>query len=84
VALLHHSSIIVVPEPRNARHCLSLATVSRLFHETLDVITVQLEWLIKWPEREELWKTMQNCFRTCYRTKVVAIVDCYDTFSFSS
>ena len=55
-----------------------MATVSHLFNETLDVMTVWLEWLIKWPESEELWKTMPNCFCTFYGTKVVAIVDCYE------
>ena len=55
---------------------VSLATVSRLFHATLDVMMIRLGWLIKWPAREELWKTMPNCFRACYGTKVVAIVDC--------
>ena len=45
---------------------------------TLDVIIVRLEWLIKWLEREELWKTMSNCFRACYGTRVVEIVDCYE------
>ena len=57
---------------------ISLPTVSRLFHATLDVMMVRLEWLIKWPEREQLWKTMPECFRACYGTKVVAIVDCYE------
>jgi len=38
---------------------------------------VALEWLFKWPERAELQKTMPNCFRATYGTKVVAIVDCY-------
>ena len=40
-------------------------------------MTAQLEWLIKWPDREELWKTMPNSFRACYGVKAVAIVDCY-------
>ena len=57
---------------------VSVATVSRLLHETLDIMVAKLEWLIKWPTREELWKTTPNCFRTCYGTKVIAIVDCYE------
>ena len=57
---------------------ISKATVSRQFHETLDVMYTRLEWLIKWPERAELQKTMPNCFRATYGTKVVAIVDCYE------
>ena len=57
---------------------VSVATVSRLFHETLDIMLTRLEWLIKWPAREELWKTTPNCSRASYGTKVVAIVDCYE------
>ena len=57
---------------------MSLAIVSNLFHETLDIMLTRLEWLIKWPAREELWKTTPNCFCACYGTKVVAIVDCYE------
>ena len=58
---------------------VAVATVSRLFHETLDIMLTRLvEWLIKWCGREELWKTTPNCFRASYGTKVVAIVDCYE------
>ena len=57
---------------------VSKATISRRFHEALDIMATRLEWLIKWPDREELWKTMPNCFRPCYGVKVVAIVDCYE------
>lgn len=57
---------------------ISKSTVSRRFHETLDVMATRLEWLIKWPDREELWKTMPSCFRATYGTKVIAIVDCFE------
>ena len=57
---------------------VSIATISRRFHEALDVMATRLEWLFKWPDREELWKTMPNCFQACYGVKVVAIVDCYE------
>ena len=57
---------------------ISKSTVSRRFHETLDVMATRLEWLIKWPDREELWKTMPSCFRTTYGTKVIAIVNCFE------
>ena len=57
---------------------VSVATVTHLFHETLDIMLTRLEWLIKWPTREKLWKTTPNCFRASYGTKVVAIVDCYE------
>jgi len=37
-----------------------------------------LEWLIKWPEREELCKTMPSCFQATYGTKAVAVIDCFE------
>ena len=57
---------------------ISISTVSRRFHEALDVMAVRLKFLIHWPEREELRKTMPMCFRPAYGLKVVAIVDCYE------
>lgn len=57
---------------------VSKATISRWFHEALDIMAIRLEWLIKWPDREELWKTMPSCFRAYYGVKVVTIVDCYE------
>ena len=56
----------------------STVCVSRHFHETLDLMATCLEWLIKWPDREELWKTMPSCFCATYGTKVIAIVDCFE------
>ena len=42
---------------------VSKTTISRRFHEALDIMATRLEWLIKWSERAELCKTMSNCFR---------------------
>ena len=42
---------------------VSKTTISRQFHEALDIMATRLEWLIKWPERAELCKTMPNCFQ---------------------
>ena len=33
---------------------VSVATVSWRFNETLDLMTTRLEWLINWPDQEEL------------------------------
>ena len=57
---------------------VSLATVTRRFHEMLDMMKIRLKFLVQWPEREQLWKTMPMCFRAVYGTKVVAIIDCYE------
>ena len=57
---------------------ISISTVSRRFHEALDIMAVRLRSLIHWPEREELRKIMPMCFQSVYGLKVVAIVDCYE------
>ena len=57
---------------------ICISTVCRRFHEMLDIMSCRLEWLIKWPEREELWKTTPSCFQATYGTKVVAIIDCFE------
>ena len=57
---------------------VSLATVTRRFYEMLDMMNIRLKFLIHWPEREQLWKTMPMCFRAVCGIKVVAIIDCYE------
>ena len=57
---------------------IPISTVSRHFHEMLDIMATRLDFLIFWPDREELQKTMPLCFRPIYGSKVVAIIDCYE------
>ena len=59
---------------------VSLATISRRFHEMLDMMNIRLKFLVQWPEREreQLCKTMPMCCSAVYGTKVVAIIDCYE------
>ena len=57
---------------------VSLATIARRFHEMLDMMDIRLKFLVQWPEREQLRKTMPMCFCAVNGTKVVAIIDCYE------
>ena len=41
---------------------------------------IRLSPLIKWPEREELHKTMPWCFRSKYDLRVTSIIDCFELF----
>ena len=41
-------------------------------------MAARLDFLIFWPDREELQKTMPLCFRPTYGLKVVTIIDCYE------
>ena len=42
------------------------------------------EFLIVWPDCDNLRKTMPLCFRSVYGIKVVAIIDCYEIIEKSS
>lgn len=62
------------------RFDVSPATVSKIFLKILDVLHANLNWLIKWPSRDVLRKTMPICFRDVYGTKVAVIIDCFEVF----
>ena len=62
------------------RFGVSTSTASRVFTAWLDVTYIRLSPLIKWPSREELWKTMPLSFRKHFGTKVTIIIDCFEVF----
>jgi len=41
---------------------------------------VRLSPLIRWPEREELWKTMPQCFKFSFGNKTTVIIDRFEFF----
>ena len=55
------------------------STVSRCFSKWIDVMYIRLKPLIKWPERDELMKTMPMDFRKSFR-QCVTIIDCFEVF----
>ena len=62
------------------RFCIHETTVSRVLIRWLQLIDIRLSPLIRWPEREELQKTMPWCFRSHYDLKVTSIIDCFELF----
>lgn len=60
---------------------VSVATVQRSFHNTLDVLYARLHFLVQWPKRENLRKSMPQCFRKDFGQKVVVILDCFELFT---
>ena len=58
----------------------SMSTVSRTFAHWLVIMDVGLSPLIRWPEREELWKTMPQCFKFLFGNKTTVIIDCFGVF----
>ena len=62
------------------RFKVSHSTVSRIFSSWLVVIDIRLFPLISWPEREQLWRTMPQCFMYCFGKKVTVVIDCFEVF----
>ena len=55
------------------------STISRCISKWIDVMYVRLKPLVKWPEREQLVKTMPMDFRRHYK-HCVTIIDCFEVF----
>lgn len=62
------------------RFDVSLPTVSRTFTAWLSVMDARLSPLIRWPERDELWRTMPMCFQFAFGKKTTIIIDCFEVF----
>lgn len=62
------------------RFGVSLPTVSRIFAHWLFIMDVRLSPLIKWPGREDLWRTMPQSFKFSFENKTTVIIDCFEVF----
>lgn len=61
------------------RFGIDKSTVSRYFSKWLELLYVKLSFLIMWPNREDLLKTMPLEFRRHFRQCVI-IIDCFEIF----
>ena len=61
------------------RFGVNQSTVTRQIHKWIDILYVRLAPLVKWPDRDELLRTMPMSFRQSYR-KCVVIIDCFEIF----
>ena len=59
---------------------VAVSTVSRILLKWLKQMDLRLQDLIIWPEREELQRTMPECFKVSFGTKVAIIIDCFEIF----
>jgi hypothetical protein len=44
------------------------------------VMDLRLSPLISWPDREDLWKTMPQCFQFSFGKRTTVIIDCFEVF----
>ena len=61
------------------RFGINQSTVSRCISKWVDILFTKLSFLIQWPERDQLLKTMPADFREHFR-KCAPIIDCFEVF----
>ena len=61
------------------RFNISSAVVSSIFHKRIDLMSIELNCLIRWPDAETLRRNMPLLFRKHY-LKVKCIIDCFELF----
>ena len=59
------------------RFGISIATVSRTFSAWMVVLDARLAFLTRWPEHEDLWQSMPQCFQVAFGNKTRVIIDCF-------
>ncbi|XP_041374991.1 uncharacterized protein LOC121387832 [Gigantopelta aegis] len=55
-------------------------TISKVFLDTINVMYIRLQPLVRWPERDELYETMPMVFRKYFGHKITVIIDCFEVF----
>ena len=58
------------------RFGISASTVSQVFSKWFEAMDICLSFLITWPDRENLRKSMPFCVRPNYALKITSIIDC--------
>ena len=62
------------------RFGVSCSTVQRIFYKWMKILDTQLQPLINWPDREDLRRTMPDCFKVSFGDNVAVIIDCFEIF----
>ena len=55
------------------------SVVSRIFCHNIDIMFERVQWLVKWPERDTVKKTMPMAFQK-HCPKCTVIIDCFEVF----
>lgn len=56
------------------------STAGRIFDRWIEAMSDRLEFLIHWPDRDELRATMPSVFKRNFGSKVSVIIDCFEVF----
>ena len=58
---------------------LSLSTVNATFMKIIELMYVKLKFLIRWQDRDHIWKTLPPPFKNNF-PKLTSIIDCFEIF----
>ena len=62
------------------RFSVSRPSVCIIFSAWMIVMEARLAPVISWPEREDLWRTMPQCFQFSFGKKATVVIDCFEVF----
>ena len=62
------------------RFVVSVSTISRIFSHWIVVMDARLFRFVYWPDRDQLWKTMPQCFQYTFGKKTTIVIDCFQVF----
>ena len=62
------------------RFGISRSTVSRVFDKRLHVMNNRIDFLVKWPDRDNLRVAMPLLFKRNFGDRVSVIIDCFEVF----
>ena len=62
------------------RFGISESSVCRVFSKWIEAMDILLSFLIIWPDRKSIQKTMPFCFKRNYGLRIASIIDCFELF----
>ena len=62
------------------RFVVSVSTILRIFFHWIVVMDKRLFRFVYWPDRDQLWRTMPQCFQYAFGKKTTVVIDCFEVF----
>ena len=62
------------------RFVVSVSTISRIFSHWIVLMDKRLFPFVYWPDRDQLWRTMPQCFQYAFGKKITVVIDCFEVF----
>ena len=59
---------------------LAFRSVCRMFSKWIEAMDIRLSFLILWPDRKSIQKTVPFCFQRNYGLRVTSIINCFEPF----